>query len=265
MQSPAHTTYNYSSNPSHPLSSPYPASVCTNLHRGFKPSPQPLSNRFHSDATPQPLGTYPSSYYPSGAPPMQYHIQSPIPQESHSGSRPNSTDMSSHIYQSIEAPPLPPPRSRNIYVPRPQSTPSGLTSSQLANKVPGSNDVFDSGYASQSRSYEPGGIDLQDSRKSGRTNALNETFTIEPVDNSRSKVSPQRYHHSLRPTSAPGGVHGNIAPGKPNPPFHHPPLPSSSLAPHSNLRHHQHIQGVERKLPSYLQMTKSAASKRVPR
>ena len=240
MRSPMLNSYYNSGNlSSYMRTNPNSTSVSSDLRRnGARSAPHSLSGRLRSDMpTPSPgsfVTSYPHEVPPTTPPPV---MLSPIPHESHS----DSTDTGSHIYQTIEPapPPLPPPRSRNIYVPRPQGTPNG----------------------SWSRPYEARSYLVQGGMKPtlGETNALNETFTIEP-DSYHTKMSP--YHNrQLRPTSAPNSDHRlgkSTNPYVQCPPHH----PSQSVG---TTRCLQRTQGMERKLPSYLQMTKSAASKRVPR
>ena len=295
MHSPATTsTNNYSSNPSsNNLSNPYSANVCSNLHRGAKSAPHLTTSRFQSGIVPpqSPGVMMNNKTYTPGAPssvtvaPIQYQMQSSPAHESHSGdSMPDSTD---HIYQSIEPPPppLPPPRSRNIYVPRPQGSPGGSIGGHISfsSKVQSSsNDVLDPGYANRLiRPYTTGSVD-NNKKWSGHTHTnanLNETFTIEPSD--EHTLPMYQRHKIIRPNTAPdrdggsnfGGGGGGLSSGgkSSNPYVQHPR--------HHHQHHHQqhqqhgtagtshshHINGVERKPPSYLQMTKSAASKRVPR
>ena len=264
MQSPVTTSTNNYSNAlsSNNLSNPYSANVCSNLHRGAKSAPHSMTSRFHSGMVPpQSPGVMANkTYAPSVSAPMQYQMQSSPPHESYSGdSMPDSTD---HIYQTIEAPPpLPPPRSRNIYVPRPQNT--GHTS--FSRTVQSSSaDVIDPGYANRLiRPYTVGGVDNY--KKSGHVQPsanLNETFTIEP--SAGDQVSPYQRHKFIRPSTAPdrdgGHLGGSNSGGKSSNPYvQHPPRH------HQQHSHASHMHGLERKLPSYLQMTKSAASKRVPR
>ena len=318
MQSPGapatSSTNNYTTNPSasNNLSNPYSANVCSNLHRGAKSAPHLTTSRFQSGfVPPQSPGVMAnnstSKTYMSGAPstaPVQYQMQSLPPHESQS----HSDDSADHIYQSIEAPPppLPPPRSRNIYVPRPQGTPGagGVSTSghTFSSKVQSSsNDVVPdpAGYAKRLiRPYTAGSVDTY--KKSpglgGQThtnsNALNETFTIEPSSTNTDEHTLPMYqrHKIIRPNTAldqdrdggnsnfgGGGGGSSLGSGgkSSNPYVQHPRHHHHSYSNHGN--HHQqqhtsgssshshHVSGVERKLPSYLQMTKSAASKRVPR
>ena len=295
---------NYSSNPSssNNLSNPYSANVCNNLHRGAKSAPHLITSRFQSsivNVTPQSPGVAANNKaYTSGAAPfsssvsvapLQYQMQSLPAHESHSSdSMPDSTD---HIYQSIEAPPppLPPPRSRNIYVPRPQGTPGGSSSTgghtiSFSSKVQSSyNDVVpDPGYANRLiRPYTAGSVDAH-KKSSGHTpnaNNLNETFTIEPSD--EHTLPLYQRHKIIRPNTAPDRDGGNFGGGSglslgsggkssSNPYVQHPRHHHHHHHHHGNHQQHvtgshHHGNGVEKKLPSYLQMTKSAASKRVPR
>lgn len=288
-QSPAApTTNNYTSNrSSNNLSNPYSANVCSNLYRGAKSAPHLTTSRFRSGImAPQSPGVMANNKtYTAGAPsslsaPAQYQMQSLPVHESHSGdSMPDSTD---HIYQSIEAPPppLPPPRSRNIYVPRPQGTPGTSGSSTLSSKVQSSSDdVLDPGYANRLiRPYTAGSVDhYKKSTGHTHTNAnLNETFTIGPSD--EHTLPLYQRHKIIRPNTAPDRDGGNLVGGSSGGGLNSGGKSSNPYVQHPRHHHHQHQQqhsgtnhishhgsGVERKLPSYLQMTKSAASKRVPR
>ena len=258
-QSPG--TNNYTRSPSHSYSR-RPTNMSAELNMGgAKSAPFSLSGRFQPPPHP---GTFGKSF-PPGAPPtftpaplpiLSSPSPSPSPEhDSHS----DSTDMGSHIYQTIEPtpPPLPPPRSRNIYVPRPQSTPTGSGHTSSLSTGNGyqsrSSEAVDTGYTSRSRLYDSRILDKRAGHSSSK--ALNETFTIEPSNQTRASLYQSR---QLRPKSAPDN--GDRGSGKTNP---YTPYPSSQ--PLSGTKHQQHSQGVERKLPSYLQMTKSAASKRVPR
>ena len=270
MQSPARTTTtNYSNPSSNNLSNPY--------SRGAKSAPH-ITSRFQSGIVPpQSPGVMANNkMYAPGAPslltnaPVQYQMQSLPHHDSHSGdSMPDSAD---HIYQTIEPPPppLPPPRSRNIYVPHPQDTP-GSSGGAFSSKVQSSfDDVMDPGYTNRLiRPYTAGSVDNY-KKSAGHTHTntnLNETFTIGPSD--EHTLPLYQRHKIIRPNTAPDRDGGNLigdggssSGGKSSNPYvQHP-------------RHHYHHQqhtgtshshGVERKLPSYLQMTKSAASKRVPR
>ena len=300
---PTSSMNNYSSNPSssNNLSNPYSANICSNLHRGARSAPHlnTTTGRFQSGIVPpQSPGVMANhkTYIP-GAPPsssvVQYQMQSLPAHESHSGdSMPDSTD---HIYQSIEAPPppLPPPRSRNIYVPRPQGSTSGGGGSSKVQSSP--DDVLrDPGYASRLiRPYTAGSVDTGTYKKSSSGQAphisantcnLNETFTIEPSrpheDHEPTTLPSYQRHKIIRPNTAPdrepptaGGSGSNFGGGSDsmlglggkssNPYIQHPRHHHHHHS--SGSSHSSHINGVDRKLPSYLQMTKSAASKRVPR
>ena len=253
---------NYTRSPSHHLlTNPYSRSdqVGGDYYRdGAKSAPFYSSSRSRSDRPPQSPGTY-TRFYPASRtctispdPPI---LTPPSPINSCSESRSDSTsNTSSHIYQSIEngPPPLPPPRTHNNYAPSPRGIPSSYASQHSYTNV------VHTGSTSHSRPYEA----------SKKTDALNETFTIDSVSSHTHKTSPYHHHrnhhhqHHARPTSAPDRdrVRGSE---KSNPYSQHPPAGQSV----HGARYHQqqYAQGVDRKVPNYLQMTKSAASKRVPR
>lgn len=266
-QSPA--TNNYSRSPSHKVANPYSTSASTDLTRGgARSAPHMLSGRYRSALPPQSPGTYAKSFPPGApGPSTAPSTMQPLSSSPQYDSQSDSTDVGSHIYQTIEPPPppLPPPRTRNIYVPRPQTMPSGShahTSSTGRVQNFYKNDMVASGYTGRSGLYESRGRSAHEVKRSPQSNAnaLNETFTIEPSNQMR----PLPYQpHQLRPTSAPNGDRGS---SKTNAYVQHPPSFSSSpQAVSSVTRHNQHAQEVEKKVPSYLQMTKSAASKRVPK